>query len=150
MNNAVKYGLILTGTIVVWLAVMHSLGAYSAQKTEMSIVDYFYVLVPAIVLYLGIKEKKKMSKNRLTYKEGVIEGLRISVIYGVLSPIVFYLYYTLVNPDAIQFAKKAYGMMQFSDREVMFADLAVQFVFSILGGLIMSLVISYFLSKKAK
>ena len=149
-NNAAKYGLALTASIAIWIAVMHMTGLYSEEKTEITIIDYLYIFIPLIGLFFGIKEKKHILKSKFTLKAGVKEGFQISLIYAILSPFVFYIYYIAINPASIEFAKKAYGMEQFSTKAVIFADMAVQFVFSLLGGLVFSLIISYYLARKRK
>lgn len=148
-NNAVKYGLALTVSIAIWITIMH-MGLYSEKKTGTTIIDYFYILIPLIGLYFGIKEKKHMLKNKFTLKTGIWEGFYISLVYAILSPFVFYIYYIAINPESIEFAKKAYGMEQFSTKAVIFADMAVQFIFSLVTGLIFSLITSYFLARKKK
>ncbi|MBI4097058.1 MAG: DUF4199 domain-containing protein [Candidatus Levybacteria bacterium] len=148
-TNAVKYGLALSASIAIWIALMHSLGLYNGEKSDLSFVDYFYIVIPIVGLYLGIKEKKERElRGKMTLQQGIREGFIISLVYGITSPFIFYVYYTMVNPQAIDFAKRVYSMMRFTNNEVILADMAAQFIFAVIGGIVISTVVSYLLTKK--
>lgn len=150
-KNAVKYGLLLTGTIIAWVVVMHFTGLYSPNRRGTTIVDYLYLLIPAFGIYFGIQEKRdRYLHGRLTMREGLKEGMLISLVYGILSAFVFMLYYNLINPEIVEVAKAAYGMTEFTTQQVIFADMLVQIIFSLLGGLALSAVITAYLIRVEK
>ncbi|MBI4084804.1 MAG: DUF4199 domain-containing protein [Candidatus Levybacteria bacterium] len=141
MNNALKYGFFLTASMVLWIIFMGT----------MIIIDYAYMIAQITILYFGIKAKKvKALRNRMTLRQGIMEGASISVIYAALSSVVLYIYYTIINPDAIRLAKRTYDLVGFSNKQILLADTASQFLLAVSGGLIVSVIISYFLTKKVK
>lgn len=149
-QNHIKYALIMTAIIVVCLMLMEVTGQ---NKTfdHSPFAFIFTMIAPVIVWYLGIRAKKKQLKGKLSYKQGVMEGLKIGIVYGVISPFIFLAYYLLVNPGIIAYVRTVYQMRSTtSDMTVIFVDLVVQFAASIVFGLIYGLIFSIFLRSKKK
>jgi len=148
-RNYVKYGLIMSGLIVLCLVYMELTGQnLSFEKSP--VVLAITMIAPFVVWFLGIKAFKKAQGNKLTFKQGVKEGFRISLVYGVVSPFVFLLYYILVNPQIVQYAATSYGMANASFGVVVGIDMLVQFVSALIFGTLYAAIISFFLRTKSK
>ncbi len=110
---------------------------------------FFMFVAPAIVWYLGIKAKKKANKGKLTFKQGLAEGFKISLVYGLVSPFVFLTFY-LINPVIIDYIRKSYNMMTQPTYVVIVIDMVAQLVASIVFGVIYASVISLLIRTKGK
>lgn len=142
----------MSGATALCVLIMHTTGGYSDMegvgKSPFELV--YIIFVPAIIWYLGISSRKKQLKGKMSYKEGLIEGAKISLAYGISSPFVFLIYYTLVNPEILTFMRKEYGLKSASDTVVILFDMFVQFILAIVMGTIYGAIVSIFLRSKKK
>jgi FtsH-binding integral membrane protein len=148
-QSYVKYGLLMCAVVVVCLTVMELTGQnQSFDKSPLTIVWTF--IAPAVVWYLGINARKKSQKGKLTFKEGVKEGFKISFVFGLVSPFIFALYYLLFNPQILEYVKTSYGLTNAEDAIVIAVDMLVQFISALIFGTIYAAIISFFLKTKTK
>jgi hypothetical protein len=144
-KNHVKHGLMLCGVLVICLLLLAVTGQTFTNKSPIFLIYQF--VAPAVVWYLGINAKKKMQKGKLTWKEGVKEGFKISLVFGIVSPFIFALYY-MMNPGILDFIRTLYGMPEISDTALLTMDLIGQFVSALVFGTIYAAVISFFVKSK--
>lgn len=118
------------------------------QKSPLTIV--FMFIAPFFVWWLGMAAKKKMLKNKITYKQAFTEGVKISLVYALISPFVFLLYYLLVNPEILQYVRTAYGLTSASTTTVIVVDMLVQAVSATVFGSIYAAILAIFIRSKSK
>lgn len=106
-------------------------------------------IAPAIVWYFGIRAKKKANKGKLNFKQGITEGFKISLVYGLISPFIFLSFYIL-NPVIIDYVKKVYNMTNQSTYIVITVDMIAQFISSIAFGTVYAAIITLLLRSKKK
>lgn len=148
-QNHIRYGLIMCVIVMVCLILMELSG--QNQSFEKSpFISFATMIAPLFVWYFGIRSKKKMQKGKLTYKEGVLEGFKISLVFAVLSPFIFLFYYLAINPGIVASVKEIYHMKDAADSLVITIDLLVQFVSAIIFGTLYGAVLSLFLRSKKK
>jgi len=150
LQNHVKYGLIMSKATALFVLFMHFTGQYTNMKEKSPLEMIFIIFVPIIVWYLGIKARKKELKGKLTFKQGFVAGVKISIVFAITSPFVFLLYYTLVNPSMIDFMKKEYMMPNATTGQIIAFDMLVQFLAALVMGSIYGAIISLFLKTKKK
>lgn len=136
------------GVTIVCLLLMEITGQNTSFTDKSPIFLIYQFIIPAVVWYLGINAKKKMLKNKLTFKQGLCEGFMISLVYALVSPFIFLFYYTMVNPAILVYVRTAYNLTGTTDTMVIAIDMAVQFVSSLVFGTIYGAVISFFLKTK--
>lgn len=149
-KNHIKYALMMTGVVVACLVLMEVTGQ---NKTfdHSPFALLFTVIAPLIIWYAGIRAKKKQLKGKLSYKQGVLEGCKIGIAYGFISPFIFLTYYLLINPGIVAYVRTAYFMKSTTpDATVIFVDLVIQLVASVVFGTIYGLIFSLFLKSKKK
>src|SRR5687768_6272599 len=100
-QNPVKYGLIMSGITALCLLLMEVSGQNKTFDGKSIFQMIFMFIAPFIVWYFGIKAKKKLLKNKITFKEALLEGTKISFVYGATSPFIFLVYYLFVNPEIL-------------------------------------------------
>lgn len=89
MENSIKYG-ILTGVMSgVWILIMHFAGAYPFDPTAIGRgvwLEYASVAIPAVGLYLGIKNyRDNVIEDKMEFFEGIFEGFKILGVGGVIA-----------------------------------------------------------------
>lgn len=113
--------------------------------TDGNAVFLFTIAIPAIIWFFGIKAKKGELKNRMTFKQGFIEGWKITLIFALVSPFIFLVYYTLVNPQIVNWVR--HGSTD-PTAIVIARDMLLQFVISIIIGVLTSLPIALLLKSR--
>lgn len=147
-QNHVKYGLIMVGVLIGCITLMEITGQNESFENKSPIFLIYQFIVPAIVWTLGIRAKKKELGGKLTFGQGLKEGFKISLVFGLISPFIFALYYLLVNPEILEYVKKSYNLTQASDEFTIGVDMILQFLFSLIFGTLYSIIISLFLRTK--
>lgn len=147
--NPIKYGLLLSALTIVCLTLMELTGQNQSFDHGSPIFLMYQLFAPALVMYLGLQAKKKAQKGKLTFKQGVIESFRISLVFGVTSPFVFAAYYLFVNPAVIEYVRTAFQLTGMSDSVVIKIDMMVQFISAIIFGTLYGAIISLFVKSKS-
>ena len=149
-KNYVKYGLILALLLIPCLAIMELTGSNASFENKSPVFFIYQFIAPFVVWYLGLKAYKKSLKGKMNFKEGVKEGLRMSLVFGIVSPFIFAAYYLFVNPEILEYVKVAYNLPSSSMALVIGVDMLVQFFAAVVFGTIYAAIVSFFLkSKKA-
>jgi len=135
-------------------AVAASLGLMEITGNNQSFESniYFVIaqfLVPFVIWYLGISALKKRQAGSLSWKEGFMEGFRISLVFALVSPFVFLAYYVLVNSEIVEYVREAYSLAGASDALVIGIDMIVQVVSAVLFGSVYSAIIAFVLKSKS-
>lgn len=148
MKNAILFGFLITLGLMIWVLVRFYMGAYSdPAPRETSYIDYFSGLIPLIGLYFGIRRKRERFMNgHISYGEAFREGMLISLFTGIFS-VIFYLVFYRIHPETLEMARNVYEMPDATWNLVLAVELVVQFLASILGGLIFSLILAAVLKR---
>lgn len=153
----IKWALIFTLSMLAWMFFEKSMGWHDEKIADHATYTNFFA-IPAILVYvLALLDKKKnFYSGVMSYKQGVISGLIITVIVTVLSPLAQYITSTIITPDyfpnVIEYAVSS-GKMTQSDAEAYF-NINSYMIQSVIGALVMglvtSLIVAIFVKSKSK
>lgn len=144
MRIPLIYGSIIALAIFALVLVMYSTG-YAGGEGSASNLNFLPVLIPIIGIYLGLRAQKNANDNALPYWEGLSTGAKISLVGAFLSSILFLVYYTAIDTASLDQVGRAYGMPNSSIALVMLVDVGIQFLSSLVFGVLVSLVMAIFL-----
>ena len=130
------------------LLIMEVTGQNESFDMKNPIQWVYQIVTPFLVWFLGIKALRTAQKNKLTFKQGLMQGVWISLTYALTSPFLFALYYLLINPEILGFVRETYGAAQASIALLIGIDMLVQFVFAMIFGIIYAAIASFFLKTK--
>ena len=96
----IKWAIIFTIMVLVWMFMEKLAGLHSDHIDKHPIYTNF-IFIPSIVIYiLALLDKRKNVYNGImTYKQGLISGLVITLIVTILSPLNQYITSTMITPD---------------------------------------------------
>ncbi len=98
-KTEVKFGLVIGLLTIIWLLGEYSTGLHHKHHDLFLIVTNFVYIIPLTGIYMGISDKRKNYYNHsLTFGQGVLTGLIISVIYSLIAGIGQYCYHVIINP----------------------------------------------------
>lgn len=137
--------------IIICLAIMELTGNNQSFEQAGTIMFIGQMLLPLSVWYLAISKKKKEQSGKLSFKEGFVEGFKITVLFALISPFVFVLYYQFINPEIVNSVRDGYMMSADTERNtVIIVDMLTQCISALIFGSIYSAIISFFVRTKKK
>ncbi len=139
MKRALKYGLMITLVVVLWVIFMRMIFRVSPEASN-AVAPILFNLAALVAIYFGIKERSR--EGEMTFKEGLRTGLSIALVYAVSSCLFFFISYLIIGPSLLAGEPMAqiYPLWQ-----VALISYAGMFFGALLAGLIFSTVISFFI-----
>ena len=95
-----KWALIFVAMSLLWMVLEKAVGLHSTHiDKHMYLTNLF--AIPAILVYvLALKNKKKNFYNgQMTYKQGFLSGLIITIIVALLAPLTQWITSTIITPE---------------------------------------------------
>jgi len=96
----IKWAFIFIGMMLTWMVLERLSGLHSTHIDKHAIFTNF-IAIPAIAIYvLALLDKRKTDYDGfMTYKQGFMAGLIITVIVTIFSPLIQILISTVISPD---------------------------------------------------
>lgn len=153
----IKWAIIFAVTTLVWMFLEKLVGLHSEHIDKHSIYTNF-IAIPAIIIYvLALLDKRKnFYSGIMTYKQGFVSGLIITLIVTVLSPLTQFITSTIITPEYFPNVIKhvvSRELMKQEEAEKFF-NLNAYIVQGLIGafvmGLITTAIVAIFTRRKAK
>lgn len=92
---------ILTGLLIsAYILTEFFLGFHTAKLEIGEISGYFSGFIPLVTYYFALKQKQRDNyQGSMTFINGVVSGLLITVVVGLVLVVFFALYNTVINPE---------------------------------------------------
>jgi len=142
MKTAVKYGLIITAGVALWVMADHFLLHISADGKAALLTPIIFNLLQLVVLFFGIRARRQENRDRLTLRQGIRCGMAISLVYAIAAFIFFLAFYLIVGSKALQNEPGAMNPDR-PEKYVLMQAFAGLFFGVLIAGLIYSGTISY-------
>lgn len=144
-TTEIKWGLIFTIVALLWMVFERLMGWHGENIDQHATMTNLFA-IPAIIIYvLALLDKRKRDYGGImTWTQGFISGLIITVVVVILSPLAQYLTHTVITPEyfpnVIEYAVNS-GSSTREEAEAYFT-LNNYMLQSAIGGLIMGVVTS--------
>lgn len=145
MKIPLKYGLLTTLGLMVWVLVTHSLITNLASIVHKLGAPIFFNLLHFVMIYLGMKAMERERGHRLPFKEGLKTGVLISFFYALTASLFFVGVLAVVGT---RWLGNEPGFAQAPLSQVAAQAFVGLFIGTMLFGLIYSTLISFFLAKR--
>jgi len=145
MKVALKYGLLTTLGVALWIILAHTLVPDPNSKVHTLGAGVFFNLLEVAGIYLGIKAKGKEAGGALTFKDGLKTGVGIAFVYAITVSLFFvgviaFLGTKLMHVDP--------SMTTQPMSRIVLGAFAGLFLGALIFGLFYSTVISFLLAKR--
>lgn len=106
----IKWAIIFALMTLLWMVFERSVGLHDTQIDKHAVYTNF-IAIPAISVYVFalLDKRKNFYHGKMTYLQGFICGLIITLFVTVLSPLTQYITSTIITPDYFENAI-AYGV----------------------------------------
>jgi len=145
MTIAIKYGLLITVVVVLWIVIVRLLMGVGASPKAQIVSGVLFNLAAILAIFLGMKERKQALVGALSFKEGVKTGMAISLVYAISACLFFMIEYLVAGPKLLL---SEAGPQTGPLWQVAVMAYAGLFFGSLLFGLIYSTLIAFFLARR--
>ena len=152
----IKWGVIFSVVALLWMMMEKSLGWHDEHIDKHAIYTNLFA-IPAILLYVFalIDKRNNYYGGRMTYMQGLVSGIIVSVVVAVLSPLVQYITLQYVTPDFFtnirDYAVKIGRMTE--EQAAAYFRLKSYLIQSVIGalamGIVTSAIVAFFVKKEA-
>jgi hypothetical protein len=99
----IKWAFIFAGMILFWMLIERIAGLHSTH-IDMHPIFTNFIAIPAIAVYVFalLDKRKNFYNGSMTYLQGFISGLVITVIVTILSPLIQIITSLVITPDFFQ------------------------------------------------
>ncbi len=151
----IKWGVIFTIAGLLWMVLEKTVGWHDTLIEKHAIYTNFFAIIAIAVFVFALLEKRnKDLGGKMTWVQGFVSGIIISVIVAVLAPISQYITHEFITPDyfqnAIAYTVKNGGMSQdTAEAYFNFKSYVIQATFGALAmGVVTSAIVALFVRKK--
>ena len=145
MKIAVKYGLLITLVVVLWVLFTRFIFPLSPQSPANVLAPILFNLAAIAAIYFGIRASER--EHELTFKGGLKTGMSIALIYAASSCLFFFIVNLIVGPKLLASEPTA---QTYPPWQVALFAYAGLFFGALIAGLIFSTIISFILVKTRK
>jgi hypothetical protein len=145
MRIALKYGLLITLGVIVWVVIAHLLVPDPRSQVHNLGAGIFFNLLEIAGIYFAIKTNKDESGGDLSFREGIKTGVSTALVYAISSSLFFLVAIYAVGPKLMASEPGAENLSLWKVALGAFIGL---FFGSLIFGLIYSALISFFLAKR--
>ncbi len=116
-KNEIKWGLIFFIASLAWLLLEKTVGLHDVHIDKHPVYTNFFAIVAIAIYVFALMDKRKNYYNgKMSWKQGFVAGLIITLVVVILSPLAQYLTHAVITPDyfpnAIQYAVENDKMTQ--------------------------------------
>ena len=95
-----KWGIIFFLAGLIWMYIEKAMGWHGDKIEQHAIFTWIFAIVAFLLYYFALKEKRDdYYEGFMTWKQGFVSGMIISVIIAILSPVSQYIVHTIISPE---------------------------------------------------
>jgi len=145
MKIALKYGLLITLVVLLWIVIVRLwLGRGGGPQGQL-ISGLLFNATAILAILLGMRERKRELGGALRFKEGIKTGMAISLVYAISACVFFMVEYLVAGPKLLLSEAGPQNGPLWQVAAMAYAGL---FLGSLLFGLIYSTLIAFFLARR--
>ena len=96
----IKWGVLFALVGLLWMVMEKALGWHDVLLEKHMIYTNFFAIVAILVYVIALLDKRKNYYNgKMTWLQGFLSGLAISVVVAILSPLTQYITSIYITPD---------------------------------------------------
>ena len=151
----IKWGIIFTLVTLIWVFIEKSLGWHDENIADHPIYTNLFAIVAIVVYVFALLDKRNNFFNgKMTWSQGFISGIVVSVVVAILSPLAQYITHELISPEYFENVitySVDNGALSRSAAEEYFnlsSYIIQSFFFSLVMGVVTSAIVALFVRKK--
>jgi hypothetical protein len=154
MKTEIKWGVIFIVVQLVWSVLLQVLGIHDQRIAWHPYVTMLFFF-PAVAMYVfALREKRAVLGGKMSYKEGCISGLLVTLVVTLLSPLAQWIFHYVIAKNyfknVIDYSVKA-GLMTLEAAQANFnfnSYLLQSAVGALIAGILTTLIVAAFVRTK--
>jgi len=150
----IKWGIIFTLISLIWMYLEKGLGWHDENIAQHAIYTNLFAIVAIALYVLALLDKRKnFYDGRMTWSQGFISGIVISIVVAILSPLAQYLTFEFITPDyfdnVIEYSVEKGAMSRAAAEEYfnLSSYIIQSFFFALVVGVVTSAIVAYFVKR---
>jgi len=151
----IKWGIIFTVISLLWMFLEKGLGWHDENIAQYAIYTNLFAIVAIALYVVGLLDKRKnFYHGKMTWSQGFISGIVISVVVAILSPLGQYITHEFITPDffpnVIAYTVESGAMTREAAEEYfnLTSYIIQSFFFALVVGVVTSAIVAYFVKTK--
>ena len=153
----IKWAINFSIATLIWMILEHSLGWHDQNIAKHALYTNIFAFVAIAIYFMAINDKKKnFFMGNMTFRQGFVSGVILSIIIALLSPIVNFITFEYITPNFFEnminyaVANKIQTQTQADDYFNINSYLLQGFFGSLSMGVVTSAIVAFFLKSKLK
>lgn len=154
-KTEIKWGILFTLAQLAWMFLEKALGWHDTHIAKHAIYTNFFAIIAVAIFVFALLEKRNKDLNgKMTWTQGFVSGIVISVVVAILAPLAQYLTHEFITPNffknAIEHAVNTVGMTpENAEAWFNFNSYVIQSSFGALAmGVVTAAIVALFVRKK--
>ena len=99
-STEIKWGVIFALSTLAWAGFEKAMGWHDTHIGKHAIYTNFFALIAILIFVLALRDKRKKDYGgKMTWKQGFVSGIIISIVVAILSPLSQYIISTYIAPE---------------------------------------------------
>lgn len=95
----IKWGLIFFAVALAWMYVEKFMGWHGEKIDQHATMTNIFAVIAILLYVLALRDKRNQLGGTMTWKQGFVAGLIVSVVVAVLSPLSQYIVHNIITPE---------------------------------------------------
>ena len=96
----IKWAILFTLMIMCWMYLEKWVGLHSTHIDQHLYYTNLFTIPAVVLMVLALKDKKKnFYASQMTYVQGLVSGVKLSIIIALLSPLTQWIISSLITPE---------------------------------------------------
>lgn len=151
----IKWGILFILSGLIWMVLEKSLGWHDELLDQHATYTMFYAPIAIALYVLALRDKKKTDYQRkMTYLQGLISGLLLTLVVVILTPLSQYISHEYISPEYFPNIRKLSvekGQMTQEEAEMHFSLMSYiqqSLIFAAFMGVLTSAIVAIFTRSK--
>lgn len=151
----IKWGILFTIISLLWMFLEKGLGWHDEHIAQHAIYTNLFAIIAIVVYVFALLDKRKnFYGGKMTWSQGFISGIVVSVVVAILSPLAQYITHEFITPDYFENVitySVDNGALSRSAAEEYFnltSYILQSFFFALVVGVVTSAIVAYFVKKE--
>ncbi|MFC5192410.1 DUF4199 domain-containing protein [Algoriphagus aquatilis] len=151
----IKWGILFILSGLIWMVLEKSLGWHDELLDQHATYTMFYAPIAIALYVLALRDKKKTDyQGKMTYLQGLISGLLLTLVVVILTPLSQYISHEYISPEYFPNIRKLSvekGQMTQEEAEMHFSLMSYiqqSLIFAAFMGVLTSAIVAIFTRSK--
>ncbi|MCI0664850.1 MAG: DUF4199 domain-containing protein [Acidobacteria bacterium] len=102
MKTEIKWGVIFVIVSFLWISLEWLVGLHDKYISMQQYFGFLFVIPAVLMMVLAIAEKRRVLGGEISFKQGFLCGMGVSIVVAILTPLYQWILFRFVSPDFFQ------------------------------------------------